>query len=157
MEKISNSKIIYCKKCVESNQRYIGSIPFADTKTSIKQRTSFEDEICGACKYFEQKKTINWKSREKELIKILDKHRKSNGDYDVLIPGSGGKDALPAKHCAIDIHSVEVFPFNFKFTSFTFLTCVTTWQNSSANPSILSEFLWSLNSQIFPEGAISFK
>jgi|TARA_B110000027_G_scaffold28339_1_gene31097 N-acetyl sugar amidotransferase len=98
MEKISNSKIIFCKKCVESNQRYIGSIPFADTKTSIKQRTSFEDEICGACKYFEQKKTINWKSRENELIKILDKHRKSNGDYDVLIPGSGGKDSIFLSH-----------------------------------------------------------
>ena len=75
MEKVSNSQIIFCKRCVESNQRYIGSVPFADTKTSIKQRTSFEDEICGACKYSEYKKTIDWKARENELIKILDKYK----------------------------------------------------------------------------------
>ena len=72
------------------------------------------------------------------------------------MPGNGGEEALPAKHCAIDIHSVEVLPLNFKFTSFIFLTCVTTWQNSSANPSILSLFEESLNSQTFQEGEISF-
>ena len=69
--------------------------------------------------------------------------------------GNGGEEALPAKHCAIDIHSVEILPLNFKFTSFIFLTCITTWQNSSANPSILSLLEGLLNFQIFPEGEIS--
>ena len=72
-----------------SNQRFMGSIQHLDTKDGIKQRTSFDDGICGACEYFEQKK-INWKE-EKELIEILDKNRKNDGSYDVLIPGSGGK------------------------------------------------------------------
>ena len=29
--------------------------------------------------------------KEKELIKICNKYRKSNGEYDVIVPGSGGK------------------------------------------------------------------
>ncbi len=98
MKNSANSKIIFCKKCVESNQRYIGSVPFSDTATSKKQLTSFDDGLCGACKYFEYKKTIDWKSRENELIKILDKYRKNDGDYDVIIPGSGGKDSIFLSH-----------------------------------------------------------
>ena len=27
-----------------------------------------------------------------ELIELCDRHRKSNGDYDVIVPCSGGKD-----------------------------------------------------------------
>ncbi len=86
--------IIFCKKCVESNQRFIGSIQHSDTKNSVRQRTNFEDGICGACKYFEEKKKIDWKSREEELQSILEKFRKNDGSYDVLIPGSGGKDSI---------------------------------------------------------------
>ena len=29
-----NEKVIFCKNCVESNLRYLGSIPFADTVES---------------------------------------------------------------------------------------------------------------------------
>ena len=36
--------------------------------------------------------------REDELLRLLDKHRKSNGDYDCLVPGSGGKDSTFASH-----------------------------------------------------------
>jgi N-acetyl sugar amidotransferase len=92
------NKIIFCTKCVESNQRFMGSIQHLDTKDNIKQRTSLENGVCGACKYFEQKKKIDWKQREKELIEILDKHRREDGSYDVLIPGSGGKDSIYLSH-----------------------------------------------------------
>ena len=94
MIRVQNKDIIFCKSCVESNQRFIGSIQHFDTKKSVRQTTSFEDGICGACRYFKTKKDINWQEREKELIDILDQHRKKNGDYDVLIPGSGGKDSI---------------------------------------------------------------
>ena len=87
-------EIIFCKKCVESNQRFMGSIQHADTKNSVRQRTNFENGICGACKYFEEKKKINWNNREDELKDILEKYRKNDGNYDVLIPGSGGKDSI---------------------------------------------------------------
>ena len=57
--------IIFCKKCVESNQRFIGSIQHSDTKNSVRQRTNFEDGICGACKYFEEKKKLIGKVEKK--------------------------------------------------------------------------------------------
>ena len=38
-------------------------------------------------------KKINWDEREKELIEILDQYRSKDGYYDVLVPGSGGKDS----------------------------------------------------------------
>ena len=36
--------------------------------------------------------------REEELIKLLDKHRKNNGSYDCLVPGSVGKDSAYQAH-----------------------------------------------------------
>ena len=56
-------------------------------------------EFCVACKIFTQKKysSIDWKKRERELIKLLDKFRKTN-HYDCLVPGSGGKDSAFTAH-----------------------------------------------------------
>ena len=56
-----------------------------------------QDGVCDACKQNEIKNLINWKDREKELIKLLNKHRK-NGEYDCLVPGSGGKDSAFQAH-----------------------------------------------------------
>ena len=36
--------------------------------------------------------------REEELLKLLDKHRKNDGSYDCLVPGSGGKDSAYQAH-----------------------------------------------------------
>lgn len=88
-------EVKYCKNCVESNQRFIGSVPHSDTNSSRKDTIIFDDEgVCSACRYFEKKKIINWEAREKELKDLLDRHRRSDGYYDVLVPGSGGKDSI---------------------------------------------------------------
>lgn len=51
------------------------------------------DKVCGGCLGFNEKKeVINWKSREEELNKILDTYR-GKGEYDCLVPVSGGKDS----------------------------------------------------------------
>jgi hypothetical protein len=39
-----------------------------------------------------RKKIMNWKSREGELINLFDKYRSSNGNFDCVVPVSGGKD-----------------------------------------------------------------
>ena len=41
-----------------------------------------------------RKKKINWKLREKKLIKLLNKHRlrSRNNNFNCLVPCSGGKD-----------------------------------------------------------------
>ncbi len=78
-------KVIFCKRCTISNQR---------------PRITFDkDGICSACNFSEFKKNkIDWKKREDELKKLLDLHRKSNGEYDVIVPCSGGKDGSYVAH-----------------------------------------------------------
>ncbi len=60
---------------------------------STRPRITFDDRgFCNACRWMEKKKTLDWDSREKELIKLLDKHRSKTGGFDCLVPVSGGKD-----------------------------------------------------------------
>ena len=40
---------------------------------------------------FSTKKKIDFKKREKELLNLLEKHRGKHGEYDCIVPGSGGK------------------------------------------------------------------
>lgn len=75
----------YCSECVVSNQR---------------PRLTFNEQgVCSACQYGKRKyNEINWGKREKELIKLLDKHRSKDGRFDVIVPGSGGKDSAYTAH-----------------------------------------------------------
>jgi N-acetyl sugar amidotransferase len=40
----------------------------------------------------EKKKTLDWSERHQQLLVLLDKHRRHNGEFDCLVPVSGGKD-----------------------------------------------------------------
>lgn len=73
-------EVIFCKKCVVSNQR---------------PRIIFDGEgVCSACRYAEEKaRSIDWKEREDMLRDLLDRHRSKDGSYDVIVPGSAGKDS----------------------------------------------------------------
>jgi len=78
-------KVMFCKKCTISNQR---------------PRITFDEHgVCSACNYAEYKRAkVDWAAREAELIKLCDAHRKSNGEYDVIVPCSGGKDGSFVAH-----------------------------------------------------------
>ena len=92
-------EVKFCKKCVMSNQRPASAIEFKHTIDSKKTTMNFDkDGVCDACKTAEIKDNINWGMRESELIKLLDKHRKSDGSYDCIVPGSGGKDSAYQAH-----------------------------------------------------------
>lgn len=92
-------EVKYCKKCTMSNQRPSSVAEFQNKPDAIKRAISFgEDGVCEACKYAEKKKTINWEDREKELIELCNKYRRNDGRYDVVVPGSGGKDSVQAAH-----------------------------------------------------------
>lgn len=71
--------IEFCKKCTVSNQR---------------PRITFDENgVCSACSYAEYKREhIDWEERERELVDLCNRHRKKNGEYDVIVPCSGGKD-----------------------------------------------------------------
>ena len=92
--------VVFCKKCVISNQRPTTMLEVENKKDQKKLTTHFnEDGVCDACLYAEIKdKEINWEKREDELIKLLDKFRSKDGNYDVIVPSSGGKDSGYVAH-----------------------------------------------------------
>jgi N-acetyl sugar amidotransferase len=73
-------EVIWCTVCTVSNQR---------------PRITFNNEgICSGClNNYRKNNEIDWHSREKELTELLDKHRRTDGHWDVIVPSSGGKDS----------------------------------------------------------------
>tara|TARA_Y200000002_G_scaffold299837_1_gene254796 strand:- start:22967 stop:24187 length:1221 start_codon:yes stop_codon:yes gene_type:complete len=92
-------KVLFCKKSLISNQRPVSSIEFLN-QTNSKKQTTFFDKNCisDPWKYSRRKLKINYKEREKKLLKLLSKHRGKYGKYDCIVPGSGGKDSCYAAH-----------------------------------------------------------
>jgi N-acetyl sugar amidotransferase len=92
-------KVVFCKHCVISNQRPSSTQETKHTRTQKHSTMSInEDGICDACQFAEQKESIDWEQREEELLRLLDKHRRNDGYYDCVVPGSGGKDSVYAAH-----------------------------------------------------------
>jgi len=91
--------VVFCQRCVMSNQRPCSYPEFKHTPNRITPTLHIGDDgICDACRFAERKEQINWEAREKELVKLLDTHRRKDGEYDCVLPGSGGKDSAMASH-----------------------------------------------------------
>lgn len=93
-------KVQFCRSCVISNQRPSSTVEFKHSKNEQKKTIGFGDDgICDACRYHQVKaQGINWKHREDQLVATLDKFRRNDGSYDVVVPGSGGKDSAYTSH-----------------------------------------------------------
>ena len=92
-------EVIFCQRCLMSNQRPTSSVEFQHTKDRNHRTLHIDDAgICDACRFAEIKDQIDWEQREKELLQLLDKHRHNDGQYDCIVPGSGGKDSAYAAH-----------------------------------------------------------
>ena len=86
----------FCSACVLSNQRPNTTVEFKhDKQRSGSNYTGFSEEgVCNACLVNTEKDTIDWQSREKELLQILERFRGKSKPYDCIVPGSGGKDSF---------------------------------------------------------------
>jgi N-acetyl sugar amidotransferase len=92
-------EVKFCTKCVMSNQRPTSAVEFKHNANSKKTTMAFDEEgVCDACRMAEHKESIDWTKREEELVKLLDKYRRTDGGYDCLVPGSGGKDSAYQAH-----------------------------------------------------------
>jgi len=101
-----NLEVKFCKLCIISNQR---------------PRIVIDDEgICSACRFsYEKYNVIDWQEREEQLTTLLDKHRRNDGHWDVLVPGSGGKDSSYVAHqlkTKYGMHPLTVTWAPFKYT-----------------------------------------
>ena len=71
-------KVVFCKSCLNM---------------STRPRITFDDRgWCNACQWMEEKKVFDWSVRQRELTILLDKYRSKTGDFDCVVPVSGGKD-----------------------------------------------------------------
>jgi len=94
------SEVVFCKKCVMSNQRPCSYPEFKHTKERAGAKYIHIDEegTCDACKNHKIKEQTDWDARENDLLELLDKHRSKDGQYDCIVPGSGGKDSAMQAH-----------------------------------------------------------
>jgi N-acetyl sugar amidotransferase len=79
------AQVRFCTRCTVSNQR---------------PRIQFDEHgVCSACSFATYKRTrIDWAQRERELRELCDRNRRGNGEYDVIVPCSGGKDGSFVAH-----------------------------------------------------------
>ena len=82
-----------------SNQRPNMCSEHNNKEKQNKSGIGFKDGICDACRHKDKKNNnIDWNAREAELVSLLDKYRSRNGSYDIVVPGSGGKDSFYVAH-----------------------------------------------------------
>ncbi len=64
---------------------------YPDTKPDL----FFDDEgVCSACRSFESRSQVDWVERRTELKRLLADYRnRDGGNYDCIVPVSGGKDS----------------------------------------------------------------
>ena len=81
---MSDKFIFWCSNCLNM---------------STRPRITFDDRgWCNACQWMEEKKSLDWKPREEELLKVLDESRSTSGSFDCVVPVSGGKDGSYVAH-----------------------------------------------------------
>ncbi len=89
----------FCKLCTMNNQRPASTVEFKQKIGEKKKTLVFDsDGVCDACRYAEKKKGIDWSERHLELVELCNRYRRNDGRYDVVVPGSGGKDSVQAAH-----------------------------------------------------------
>ena len=94
-------EIHYCSECNISNQQPTTTNEYFHNENIVQTTIDFDDEgVCRACNFNKLKwnDKIDWKDREKELIDLCAKYRKTDGSYDCIVGGSGGKDSAFQSH-----------------------------------------------------------
>jgi N-acetyl sugar amidotransferase len=70
----------YCRRCV-----------MPDTKPDLRLDG---DGVCNACRSYERRTEVDWDARREELLRVVAKYRRADGgNWDCIVPVSGGKDS----------------------------------------------------------------
>ena len=91
------STVQFCDSCTYSNQKPNSESEFRFKLGDSKSGLNFYGNTCSACHYNKTNKSIiDWEERHQLLSDLCDKHRSTDGSYDCIVPGSGGKDSFYA-------------------------------------------------------------
>jgi N-acetyl sugar amidotransferase len=77
----------YCKRCVYPS-------------TAVTPLTYDKEGVCSGCRIAEEKDRIDWPRRWGMLRELVEEYR-SDSNYDIIIPVSGGKDSYYQTHVAV--------------------------------------------------------
>lgn len=90
------TNIEFCNSCTYSNQKPNSEKEYSHNTKTKKPSLQLNDKgTCRACFLNSSKdRSIDWDLREKELKELCNKFRSKKGEYDCLVPGSGGKDSF---------------------------------------------------------------
>lgn len=70
----------YCRRCV-----------MPDTRPDLRLDG---EGICNACRSYERRTEVDWEVRREELLRVVAKYRRvDGGNWDCIVPVSGGKDS----------------------------------------------------------------
>ena len=69
----------YCRRCIMPDSR---------------PRVVFDaDGVCNACHNADDKARIDWAARREEFLALVEPYRSRRGEWDCIVPWSGGKDS----------------------------------------------------------------
>ena len=89
----------YCTRCLQP-----------DTRPAI---FFSEEGVCGACLWEDEKKIVDWESREAELREMVETIKANNtGPYDCAVGVSGGKDSTFQAIYARDVLGLKTLLVN---------------------------------------------
>jgi N-acetyl sugar amidotransferase len=75
---------------------------------STRPRITFDDAgRCNACQWAERKRSLDWAARTAELVALLSEHRAVNGEFDCIVPVSGGKDGSYVAYQLKHVHGMN--------------------------------------------------
>ena len=81
---ITPPPIKYCSRCVYPS-------------TAATPLTFDDEGVCSGCRTHEEQALVDWKERKRMFEDLCDEYR-GKGEYDCLIPVSGGKDSFYQTH-----------------------------------------------------------
>ena len=70
------------------------------------------DGVCSVCVQVENKGKINWIEKKRELDELISKY-KNQGEYDCIIPFSGGKDSVFALYYLVKNYNIRPLVVRF--------------------------------------------
>src|ERR671913_386915 len=70
--------IRFCQRCGYSNQKPNSEKEFKHNINTRKPTVEFDEQgICAACRVADLKKNIDWSERQRQLMELCDKYRRS--------------------------------------------------------------------------------
>lgn len=99
--------MLYCSECV-----YPAS--------SAVALTFDEDYVCSGCRTAHQRdEGVDWDERRRKLEQIIERTRRRGGDYDCVIPVSGGKDSYFQTHVVKNVLGLKPLLVTYHGNNYT--------------------------------------